>query len=66
VKERKLDWPEINCLVEALTALVGQYRTRLQAVDLDEDDRADLSNDLAYAEVLQGKYLALREEMAKA
>lgn len=59
-----MDWPEINCLIEALSALAEKHRLALKDESLDEDDRADLSNDLAYAQSLQGKYEALRDQIA--
>lgn len=50
-----MDWAEINC-IEALEALIEKYKTLLESGVQDEDDKADTSNDLAYAEVLLGKY----------
>jgi hypothetical protein len=59
-----MDWPEVNCILEALTALLEKHRLALQDTSLSEDDRSDLSNDLAYAETLLGKYEALRDQIA--
>ena len=59
-----MDWPEVNCLIEALSALIEKQRLALEDQSLSEDDRSDLSNDLAYAETLQGKYESLRDQMA--
>ena len=51
-----MDWKELNFVIEGLEALVEKYRFQLDADDLSEDDRSDLSNDLAYAELLLGSY----------
>jgi hypothetical protein len=59
-----MDWPEVNCLIEALSALAEKHRLALKDDTLDEDERADLSNDLAYTQSLQGKYEELRDQMA--
>jgi hypothetical protein len=59
-----MDWPEVNCLIEALRALIEKQRLALEDHSLSEDDRSDLSNDLAYAETLQGKYESLRDQLA--
>ncbi len=56
-----LDWPEVNCILEALQALIEKYQAKLADENLDEDDRADLSNDLSYTQILRGKYEALRD-----
>lgn len=56
-----LDWPEVNCVLEALQALIEKYQAKLADENLDEDDRADLSNDLSYTQILRGKYEDLRE-----
>ena len=58
-----MDWPEVNCLITALDVLVDKHRAASARIDLSEDERSDLSNDLAYAEVLRGKYDAIRAEM---
>ena len=58
-----MDWPEVNCLIEALSALIEKQRLALEDQSLSEDDRSDLSNDLAYAETLQGKYESLRDQI---
>jgi hypothetical protein len=59
-----MDWPEVNCLIEALSALIERHRVALEEGTLSEDDRSDLSNDLAYAETLRGKYESLRDHIA--
>lgn len=59
-----MDWQELNCILEALQALVDKYQVELTQSALSEDERSDLSNDLAYAQILQGKYEALRDERA--
>lgn len=51
-----LDWPEVNCILEAIQALIEKYQARLADESLDDDDRAELSNDLSYAQILRGKY----------
>jgi len=64
MKEDAMDWPEVNCLVEALGALILQYQSKLGNSSLDDDERSDLSNDLAYAQILCGKYERLRDELS--
>lgn len=59
-----MDWPEVNCILEALNALIAKHRLALQDMSLSEDDRSDLSNDLAYAETLLGKYESVRDQIA--
>ena len=59
-----MEWMEVNCILSALDALIEKYQASMRAVDLSEDERADLSNDSAYAEFLRGKYQALRDEIA--
>ena len=61
-----MDWPEVNCLIEALDALVEKHQRSLAETTLSEDDRSDISNDLAYALVLRGKYEGIRSELAGA
>ncbi len=56
-----LDWPEVNCILEALQALIEKYQAKLADENLDEDEPADLSNDLSYAQILRGKYEDLRD-----
>ena len=60
-----MDWSEINCILEALDSLIEQKRTALLDSELSEDDRSDISNDLAYAEVLRGKYEDDRVRLGK-
>lgn len=60
-----MDWPEVNCLIEALDTLVEKYRIALATAGLSEDEHSDLSNDLTYAEILRGKYEAIRSELAR-
>jgi hypothetical protein len=59
-----MDWPEVNCLLEALGLLIEKYKADQGNPALSEDQHADLSNDLAYAEVLRGKYESLRKRLA--
>ena len=55
-----MEWAEINCIIEALQALIEKYKTLLESGTQNEDERSDTSNDLAYAEVLLGKYEDMR------
>jgi hypothetical protein len=59
-----MEWQEINCVIEALDALIDKYEDEMQNSDLDEDELSDLSNDLAYAQTLLGSYRQKRDEMA--
>lgn len=61
-----LDWPEVNCILEALQVLIEKYQVKLTAENLDEDERSDLSNDLSYAQILRGKYEDLRDAVRDA
>ena len=58
-----MEWQEINCIIEALILYVEKYNARLQDVDLDEDERSDVNNDLAYAQILLGSYKKKRDSM---
>lgn len=49
-----MEWSEINCIIEALQALIEKYKVLLESGAKNEDDKSDTSNDLAYAEVLFG------------
>ncbi|WP_333678632.1 hypothetical protein [Dyella sp.] len=60
-----MEWAEINCIIEALEALIEKYNTLLESGAQNEDDKSDTSNDLAYAEILLGKYEAMREKAAQ-
>jgi hypothetical protein len=60
-----MEWIEVNCILSALEALIEKYQSSMNSEDLSEDDRADLTNDLAYAEVLRGKYQGVRDALAK-
>lgn len=51
-----LDGPEVNCILEALQALIEQYLANLADENRDEDERADLLNDLSTTQILRGKY----------
>jgi hypothetical protein len=59
-----VEWSEINCIISALEALIEKYETSLKSGALNEDDRSDVSNDLAYAEILKGKYEEMRTKAA--
>lgn len=61
-----LDWPEVNCILEALQALIEKYQAKLANGTLDEDEQADLSNDLSYTQILRGKYEDLRDAVRSA
>lgn len=60
-----LEWPEINCLVEALELLVFRHKEILANASIDEDTRSDHANDLAYAEILLHKYEQIRSQIAE-
>ncbi|HKT27488.1 hypothetical protein [Dyella sp.] len=60
-----MEWAEINCIIEALEVLIEKYKTLLESGTQNEDDKSDTSNDLAYAEVLLGKYEDMRAKAAK-
>jgi hypothetical protein len=64
--QTNLDWPEVNCILEALQALIEKYQAKLANENLDEDEQADLSNDLSYAQILRGKYEDLRDAVRHA
>jgi hypothetical protein len=59
-----MEWREVNCLIEALVLLVERYDARLREAT-DEDERADLSNDRGYTEILLGHYRRVRDELAR-
>ena len=59
-----MDWPEANCLLEAIDALIERYQASLTESALSENDKSDLSNDLSYAQVLRGKYEGIRSNLA--
>lgn len=60
-----MEWAEINCIIEALKALIEKYSALLESGTQNEDEKSDTSNDLAYAEVLLGKYEDMREKAAQ-
>jgi hypothetical protein len=60
-----MEWSEINCIIEALQALIEKYKTFLESGAQNEDERSDTSNDLAYAEVLLDKYEDMRVKAAQ-
>jgi hypothetical protein len=64
--QTNVDWPEVNCILDAIQALIEKYQAKLADENLDEDERADLSNDLSYAQVLRGKYEDLRDAVRRA
>jgi hypothetical protein len=61
-----MDWSEVNCILEALDALVEKYQASLAVPAISEDERSDLSNDLSYAQILRGKYEGIRSGMSAA
>jgi len=63
-EENQVEWSEMNCIISALEALICQYKSSLGSGDLSEDDQSDVSNDLAYAEILLGKYEEMRSKAA--
>jgi hypothetical protein len=60
-----MEWAEINCIIEALEALIKKYDALLEIGAQNEDGKSNISNDLAYAEVLLGKYEDMREKAAQ-
>ncbi|CAA0098937.1 Uncharacterised protein [BD1-7 clade bacterium] len=56
-----MEWQEINCLIEALEALIRSYQSQLSDPNIDE---ADLDNELSYAKILLSKYKEKRDEIA--
>lgn len=61
-----IDWPEVNCLIEALELLVSKHKAILADTSIDEDTRSDHANDLAYVEILLHKYEQMRDQVAAA
>ena len=59
----KEDWAELKCIINALEALIEKYKAELQNTNLTEDEKSDITNDLAYAEVLKGKYINKKMNM---
>ena len=59
-----MDWQEVNCVVDALKLLVERYGEIVRNSAIDEDDRSDTTNDLAYAEILLHKYEDMRSKIA--
>ncbi len=55
-REMKMDWQELNCIIEALEALIDKYASELTSTSLDEDDHSEITNDKAYAEILLSTY----------
>jgi|GEM_PF-1500185 len=60
-----MDWQEINCLIDGLELLIEKYKAELGNADLSDDDRSDISNDLAYTEILLGTYHDKRNEILR-
>lgn len=60
-----MEWAEINRIIEALEALIENYNALLESDAQNEDEKSDTSKDLAYAEVLLGKYEDIREKAAQ-
>ena len=58
-----MDWREINCIIEALEALLEKYDAQLADENLDEDTRADVSSDHGYAKILLSNYYNQRDAM---
>jgi len=59
------EWPEVNCLIEALELLVAKHQSVLSDASIDEDTRSDHANDLAYVEIILGKYEKIRDQIAE-
>lgn len=58
-----IEWPEVNCLIEALALLEAKHKVILADTSIDEDTRSDHANDLAYVEILMHKYEQMRDEI---
>jgi hypothetical protein len=63
-KGNKMNWIEVNCILEALDALIEKYQAGLNDELLSEDEHSELSNDLAYCQILKGKYDAIRTNLS--
>jgi len=61
-----IEWSEVNCLIEALELLVSKHKDILADASIDEDERSDHMNDLAYVEILLHKYEQMRDHIAAA
>lgn len=59
-----MDWQEVNCIIDGLKMLVAQHKATLGDTSVDDDMRADTTNDLAYTEILLHKYEAMRDTIA--
>ncbi|WP_172449477.1 hypothetical protein [Bowmanella denitrificans] len=57
-----MEWRELNCIIEALEALIEKYNSQLDSNELDEDDHSDITNDKAYAEILLSHYQQNKSE----
>jgi hypothetical protein len=57
-----MDWQELNCVTEALEALIEKYNAQLSSENLSEDDHSDITNDKAYAEILLSNYQQKKSE----
>jgi len=51
-----MGWQELNCIIEALEALIEKYDAQLVSNELDEDGYSDITNDKAYTEILLSNY----------
>lgn len=60
-----MEWQEINCLIEGLELLVEKHKMALENTGLNDDGRSDISNDLAYTEILLGAYNDKRNEILR-
>ena len=58
-----MEWREINCVIEALEALLEKNEAQLADENLDEDTRADVSSDHGYAKILLSNYFDQRDAM---
>ena len=57
-----MDWQELNCIIEALEALIEKYDSQLVSNELDEDGYSDITNDKAYTEILLSNYQQKKSE----
>lgn len=60
-----MEWREINCIIEALEALLEKYEKQLADETLDEDTRGDVSSDQGYAKILLSNYYDQRDAMLR-
>ncbi len=57
-----MDWQELNCVNSGLELLIDKYEKQLTSTLLDDNKRAELSNDKLYAEILLSTYEQKKKE----